>query len=77
MVNGPASVPLEDVPASGGSSSIEMETTKFDDWPFELGPHLTSAEARKVRAFICSYRRCFIFSLQDLEGYKEKPIHVQ
>ena len=56
---------------------MEKETTEFDDWPLELGPHLTGAEARKVRAFIRSYRRCFAFSLQDLEGYKGKPIHIQ
>ena len=63
--------------APGGSLLVEKETTKFDDWPLELGPHLTGAEARKVRAFIRSYRRCFAFSLQDLEGYKGKPIHIQ
>ena len=63
--------------APGGSLLVEKETTKFDDWPLELGPHLTGAEARKVRAFIRSYRRCFVFSLQDLEGYKGKPIHIQ
>ena len=56
---------------------MEWETTKFDDWPLELGPHLTGAEARKVQAFIYSYHRCFAFSLQDLEGYKEKSIHIQ
>jgi hypothetical protein len=54
-----------------------METTEFDDWPLELGLHLTGAEARNVRAFIRSYRRCFSFSLQDLGGYKGKPIHIQ
>jgi len=43
----------------------------------ELGPHLTGVEARKVRAFIRLYRRCFAFSLQDLEGYKRKPSHIQ
>ena len=56
---------------------MERKTTKFDVWPLELGPHPTSAEAWKVRAFIRSYRRCFAFSLQDLEGYKGKPIHIQ
>jgi hypothetical protein len=56
---------------------VERETTKFDDWPLELGPHFTRNEARNVRAFIRSYCRCFSFSLQDLEGYKGKPIHIQ
>ena len=44
-----------------------------DDWPLKLGPHLTGAEARIIRAFICSYHRCFAFSLQDLEGYLGNP----
>jgi hypothetical protein len=65
------------VSASVSYPLVERETTEFDDWPLELGPHLTGAEARKVRAFIRSYRRCFAFSLQDLEGYKRKPIHIQ
>ena len=65
------------MPASGSSPLVERETTEFDDWPLELGPRLTVAEARKVRAFIRSYCRCFAFSLQDLEGYKGKPIHIQ
>ena len=56
---------------------MERETTKFDDWPLELSPHLTGVDAWKVQAFIRLYRRCFDFSLQDLEGYKEKPIHIQ
>ena len=65
------------MPVHGESSSVEKETTEFDDWPLELGPHLTGAEARRVRAFIRSYRGCFAFSLQDLEGYRGKPIHIQ
>ena len=56
---------------------MEKETTEFDGWPLEMEPHLTGAEARKVRAFIRSYRTCFAFSLHDLEGYKGKPIHIQ
>ena len=56
---------------------VEKETTEFDDWPLELGPYLTGAEARRIRAFIRSYRSCFAFSLQDLEGYRGKPIHIQ
>ena len=51
---------------------MEKDTIEFDDWPLELGPHLSGAEARKVRVFIRLYRRCFAFSLQDLEGYKRK-----
>ena len=54
-----------------------METTEFDDWPLKLGPHLTSAKARRVRAFIRAYHGCFAFSLEDLKGYKGKPIHIQ
>ena len=49
-----------------------METTKFDEWLLELGPHLSGAEARRVRAFIRVYRGCFAFSLEDLEGYESK-----
>ena len=56
---------------------MKRETTEFDDWPLELGPHLIGAKARKIRVFICSYRRCFAFSLQDLENYKGKSIHIQ
>ena len=70
---------------------VEKETTKFDDWPLELGPHFTGAEARTLigtRSYQASapkrgltdtrsYRRCFVLSLQDLEVYKRKPIHIQ
>ena len=42
-----------------------------------IAVHLTSAKAQKIQAFIHSYRKCFVFSLQDLEGYKRKPIHIQ
>ena len=56
---------------------MERETPKFDNWPLELGPHLTSVEAWKVRAFVRLYRRVFVFSLQDLEGYKGKFILIQ
>ena len=65
------------MPAPCGFLLVERETTKFDDWPLELGPHVIGIEAWKVRAFIRSYRRCFAFSLQDLKGYKNKPIHIQ
>ena len=60
-----------------GSPTVEKETTEFDDWPLDLGSHLTGAEARRVQAFIRAYRSCFAFSLDDLEGYKGKPIHIQ
>ena len=56
---------------------MKKETTEFDDWPIEVGPKLTGAEARKVRAFIRSYRNCFAFSLYDLEGYKDKFVCIQ
>lgn len=65
------------MPACSGAPLVKKETTEFDDWPLELGPHLTGAEARRVRAFIRSYRSCFAFSLEDLEGYRGKPIHIQ
>ena len=65
------------MPALSGSPMVEKESTEFDDWPLDIGPHLTGAEARRVRAFIRSYRSCFAFSLQDLEGYTGKPIHIQ
>ena len=65
------------MPASSGALLVKMETTEFDDWPLELGPHLTGAKARRVRAFICAYCGCFAFSLVGLEGYKAKPIHIQ
>ena len=50
---------------------------EFDNWPLELGFHLTNDDARKVQAFIYLYHKCFVFSLHDLEGYKEKPIYIQ
>ena len=65
------------MPTSGGSPLVKKETTKFDDWPLDLGPHFTSAKIRKVQTIIHSYRSCFAFSLQDLEGYKGKSIHIQ
>ena len=43
----------------------------------DIGMGLTGAEARRVRAFICSYRACFAFKLTDLEGYKGKPVRIQ
>ena len=52
---------------------MEREITKSDDWPLELGPHLTGGEARKVRAFIRSYWRYFAFNLEDLKSSKENP----
>ena len=64
------------MPACSGTPLVKVETTEFDNWPLELGPHLTGAEAQRVRAFICTYRGCFAFSLEDLEGYKGKPIHI-
>ena len=51
------------MPPPGGFPLVKRETTKFDDWPLELGPHLTGANVRKVRAFIRSYYRYFAFSL--------------
>ena len=38
---------------------------------------LTGTEARRVRAFILSYKACFAFKLIDLEGYKGKLIRIQ
>ena len=55
----------------------KKDTTKFDDWPLELGPHLTSAKVRRVQTFIRSYQSCFSFSFHDLGGYKRKPIWIQ
>ena len=37
------------MPASGGSPSVERETTEFDDWSFELGPHLTVLRHEKYK----------------------------
>jgi len=46
-------------------------------WEMDIGMGLIGAEARKVRAFIRSYRACFAFKLTDLEGYKGKPVRIQ
>ena len=74
MVNIPSShLQLQSVPALGGSPLKERETTMFDDWPLELGPHLIDAEARKVRAFIRSYHRCFYLAFKILKVIKENP----
>ena len=43
----------------------------------DIGMGLTGVEARKVRAFIRSYRSCFAFKLTDLEGYKGRPVRIQ
>ena len=48
-----------------------------EDWEMDIGMGLTGAEARRVRAFIRSYRACFGFKLTDLEGYKGKPVRIQ
>ena len=48
-----------------------------EDWEMDIGMGLTSAEARKVRAFIRLYRSCFAFKLTDLEGYKGRPVRIQ
>ena len=48
-----------------------------EDWEMDIGMGLTGAEARKVRAFIRSYRSCFAFKLTNLEGYKGRPIGIQ
>ena len=63
--------------APNGNPSMKKETTEFDNWPIEVGPKFTGAEAQKVRAFIRSYRNCFVFSLHDLEGYKGKRVRIQ
>lgn len=56
---------------------MEKETTKFDDWPLDLGPHLTRAEGRSVQAFIRLYRSYFAFSLHGLEGYRGEFVHIE
>ena len=48
-----------------------------EDWEMDIGMGLIGAEARRVRAFIRSYRACFAFKLTDLEGYKGKPVRIQ
>ena len=48
-----------------------------EDWEMDIGMGLTGVEARRVRAFIRSYRACFAFKLTDLEGYKGKPVRIQ
>ena len=48
-----------------------------EDWEMDIGMGLTGAEARRVQAFIRSYRACFAFKLIDLEGYKGKPVRIQ
>ena len=62
---------------SGCFPLVEKKSSYFDKWPLELGSHVSGAEALKVRVFIHSSCRCFAFSLQDLEGYKEKSIYIQ
>lgn len=52
---------------------MDKETTKFDDWPLELGPHLTDAEAQTVLAFSRLYWRCFTLFFKILEATKENP----
>ena len=43
----------------------------------DIGMGLTGAKARKVRAFIRSYKACFAFKLTDLEGCKGKLVRIQ
>ena len=51
-------------------------STKFDDWPLELGPHFICTKAQKLLTFICSYQCCFAFILPNLEGCEGKPIWI-
>ena len=62
---------------SKGSLKKEVILPTNKDWKMDIGMGLTSAEARKVRAFIHSYKACFAFQLTDLEGYKGKPVRIQ
>ena len=55
----------------------EKKTIKFNDWLLELGPKLTGATAQKIQVFIRLYCSCFVFKLEDLEGYRRKYIHIQ
>ena len=48
-----------------------------EDWEMDIGMGLTGAEARKVQAFIRSYRSCFAVKLTDLEGYRGRPVRIQ
>lgn len=63
--------------ALGGGPLVEMDTIELDDWLMELGPHFIGAEVQRDWAFICSYRTCFAFSLDDVEDYKGKSIHIE
>ena len=56
-----------------GDSAI----SDMDKWEMDVGLGLTGAEARKVRAFLRSYKACFAFKLEDLEGYKGRPVRIQ
>ena len=62
---------------SHGSVQQKKIIQVHNDWEMDIGMGLTSAELRKVRAFISSYRECFAFRLTDLEGYKGKSVRIQ
>jgi len=64
------------MPVPNGDLLVKKEIIEFDNCPLELGPDLTDAKAQRVWAFICSYHSGFVFSLQDLEGYKGKHVHI-
>jgi hypothetical protein len=54
---------------------VERETTEFDDWPLELGPHLIGVEARKVRAFIARTVGVLLLAFMILKVIKEIHPH--
>ena len=64
--------------APSGEPTVEKMLSPIEgDWEMNIGLGLTGAEARRVQAFIRSYRACFAFKLTELEGYKGKPVKIQ
>ena len=62
--------------ALGKSLLVASETSKSDNWSLEKNPNNIEHEARKVRASIRSYRRCFHFSLRIFNAMKETHSHL-
>ena len=72
MVNALSSLlQLESMPTTGDSPLVKRETTKFDDWPLKLGPHLIGAKTRKVQvSFVCIIDVLFL-AFKILKAIKE------
>jgi hypothetical protein len=51
----------------------KKETTKFDDWPLELGPHFTGVETQKYDGLFAYIVNALTLAFKILMAIKENP----